>query len=203
MRDFTFRRFIYSILGVVLISIAVSLFRIANIGTDPFSCFNLGIAGIIGTSFGNAQLIVNIVLTILFIYPGWKYFGVGTVIAMFGVGYISDIVLSLLGIPEGEFNFFISLLLVIAGIVITSSGIAMYSSANLGISQYDMMGFLLRDTGVLSLQYARIVVDIVLVVAGFFMGSIVNVGTLLIALFVGPLVAWLIPNVMMPLVNGK
>ena len=66
-----------------------------------------------------------------------------------------------------------------------------------------MMGFLLRDTGVLSLQYARIVVDIVLVVAGFFMGSIVNVGTLLIALFVGPLVAWLIPNVMMPLVNGK
>ncbi|MDO5521738.1 MAG: hypothetical protein Q4G58_14685 [bacterium] len=205
MQSISLKKLGYSILGITLISIAVSLFRLANIGTDPFSCFNLGVANLTGLSFGTAQLLVNIILTLVLLYPGFRYFGVGTILAMVLVGYISDFVLYILPIDGSSFNMAIRLVIVCVGILTTSTGIAMYSCAKLGISQYDAMGFILCDAfrGKLKLQYARIIVDILLLVFGYFMGSVVGLGTIIIALGVGPVVSYLIPNVIDPLVNGK
>ncbi|MDO5292376.1 MAG: hypothetical protein Q4F05_06455 [bacterium] len=205
MKNISLKKLGYSILGIALISTAVSLFRLANIGTDPFSCFNLGVANVTGLSFGTAQLLVNIVLTLVLLYPGFKYFSVGTVLAMVLVGYISDFVLYILPIDGSSFNLFVRLIIVCTGILVTSTGIAMYSCAKLGISQYDAMGFILCDLthGKLKLQYAKIIVDITLIVLGYFMGSVVGIGTIIIALGVGPVLSYLIPNVIDPLVNGK
>lgn len=203
MKNITFKKIMFSLVGVVLISIAVSLFRLADIGTDPFSCFNLGIANVFGLSFGTAQLRTNIVLSILLLYPGLKYFGVGTILAMVLVGYISDFVLFILPFDGSGFSLLLRVVIVLVGIATTSTGISMYSCANLGISQYDMMGFLLSDTGLLRLSYARVIVDVALVVSGFFMGSVVGIGTVLIAFLVGPAVSWLIPNLIAPLVAEK
>lgn len=197
------KKVFYSTLGVILISLAVSLFRMADIGTDPFSCFNLGIANLTGISFGDAQLSTNIILTLILIYPGFKHFGFGPLLAMVGVGYISDFILYIFPFDASTQNMIIRILIVCAGILVTSTGIAMYSCTKFGISQYDAMSFILceKSNGKIKLQYARIAVDLILILGGYLMGSVVGIGTVLIALAVGPVVSYLIPNVFNPIMN--
>ncbi|MBE5962066.1 MAG: hypothetical protein E7256_11930 [Lachnospiraceae bacterium] len=197
------KRFILSTIGVLFISVAVTVFRFANIGTDPYSCFSLGIAGITGLSFGNAQLACNIVLTILLIIPGLKFFGIGTLTSMILIGYVSDFLLSLITYKSSELPMVIRILLVCVGILITSMGISLYSSAKLGISQYDAISFTITEfgKGKFKLSIVRIAVDIILILCGYLLGSVVGIGSILIAGGVGPVVGYLIPHVTDPLMK--
>lgn len=70
------RRATMMVAGILLIGISVGLLRLAAFGVDPFSCMNMGISGFLGMSFGNWQLIANILLLIVvFLQPvhllGW------------------------------------------------------------------------------------------------------------------------------------
>ena len=193
------KRILASLIGVILISIAVAIFRYCDIGTDPFSCFNLGICNITGLSFGNVQVLVSIILFLGLYFVGKQFFGIGTLMSMFLVGYISDFLLSIIPIEAATIPMYARYLILVVGLVTTSFGISLYSSANLGVSAYDAMSFILVDRyNHLHLQYTRILVDILLVVGGFFMGSVVGIGTLIIAFGVGPCVAYFLKKVTGP-----
>ena len=58
-------RILLMVIGILLIGLCVSFLRIAGFGVDPFSGMNLAISGFIGWSFGNWQLVINIVLLII------------------------------------------------------------------------------------------------------------------------------------------
>lgn len=203
MKNKLVTKIFFSLLGVVLISMAVSMFRLADIGTDPFSCFNLGIANVTGWSFGTAQLVTNVVLTAILIVPGLKHFGFGTIIAMVGVGYISDFILQILPVDVSGVGIAARIVIVCLGVLVTSTGIAMYSCAKFGISQYDAIGFVLCETtkGKLKLQYARIIIDLLLILFGYLMGSVVGIGTVIIALGAGPVISYLITKVFAPFMS--
>lgn len=47
----------FMLLGILLIGICVTCYRLSEFGVDPFSGMNLGISGFIGWSFGNWQLV--------------------------------------------------------------------------------------------------------------------------------------------------
>lgn len=78
--------------GILLIGISVGLLRLAAFGVDPFSCMNMGISGFLGMSFGNWQLIANILLLIVVFFTARSFIGLGTVVNMVFVGYIADFV---------------------------------------------------------------------------------------------------------------
>ena len=80
--------------GILLIGISVGLLRLAAFGVDPFSCMNMGISGFLGMSFGNWQLIANILLLIVVFFTARSFIGLGTVVNMVFVGYIADFVYS-------------------------------------------------------------------------------------------------------------
>ena len=203
MTRFSIKRFVYSTIGVLLISIAVSIFRFANIGTDPYSCFNLGISNLTGLSFGDSQLATNLVLTVFLIIPGWKFFGISTITSMVLIGYVSDFILTFITADATDVSLIVKIILVCIGITVTSTGIALYSSANLGIGQYDAIGFTIvnKSKGKLKLGPTRIVVDLLLILFGYLFGSTVGIGTVLIALGVGPLVGYLIAHVTDPFIQ--
>ena len=90
-------RVIWMIIGVFLIGFSVSLSRLSGLGTDPFSCMNLGVSAVLRNvtgneffSYGNYQVIVNVVLLIPMIIWMRKGLGLGTVINMIFVGYAAD-----------------------------------------------------------------------------------------------------------------
>ncbi len=83
-------RILLMVTGILLIGLCVSFLRIAGFGVDPFSGMNLAISGFIGWSFGNWQLVINIVLLIIVFFTVRHCIGLGTIINMVFVGYIAD-----------------------------------------------------------------------------------------------------------------
>ena len=200
MENRVMKRILASLTGVLLISTAVAIFRYCDLGADPFSCFNLGVAHLTGLSFGNVQVLVNLLLTAILFLVGHAYFGIGTVMSMFLIGYVSDFLLTIVPVKVTSLPMYIRYMILLIGLITTSFGISLYSCAKLGISPYDAMSFILVDkfSGKLHLQYTRIAIDVLLVLSGSLMGGIVGIGTLIIALGVGPCVAFLLKKITIP-----
>ena len=70
------RRATMMVAGILLIGISVGLLRLAAFGVDPFSCMNMGISGFLGMSFGNWQLIANILLLIVVFFTARSFIGI-------------------------------------------------------------------------------------------------------------------------------
>ncbi len=200
MENRVMKRILASLTGVLLISTAVAIFRYCDLGADPFSCFNLGVVHLTGLSFGNVQVLVNLLLTSILFLVGHAYFGIGTVMSMFLIGYVSDVLLAIVPVKVTSLPMYMRYVILLIGLITTSFGISLYSCAKLGISPYDAMSFILVDkfSGKLHLQYTRIAIDVLLVLSGSLMGGIVGIGTLIIALGVGPCVAFLLKKITIP-----
>ena len=200
MENRVLKRILASLTGVLLISTAVAIFRYCDLGADPFSCFNLGVVHLTGLSFGNVQVLVNLLLIAILFLVGHAYFGIGTVMSMFLIGYVSDFLLAVVPVKVTSLPMYMRYVILLIGLITTSFGISLYSCAKLGISPYDAMSFILVDkfSGKLHLQYTRIAIDVLLVLSGLLMGGIVGIGTLIIALGVGPCVAFLLKKITIP-----
>ena len=94
-RDWS-KSFFVMIIAVIVMGMCVSLLVMCDMGTDTCSAgthssaMNYGISHKIGMSFGNYQLLSNIVLLIIVIIFEKKLIGTGTFGNMILVGYSAD-----------------------------------------------------------------------------------------------------------------
>ncbi len=190
------------LIGNLFIGIAVALLRISAFGTDPYSTLNLGISGFLGISLGVYQLIFNfLLLGVIFLYSR-SLIGIGTIVNMIGIGFISDFIV------YGYSFFFddmpilaIRLTLMAIAVIFASSGVALYITPNLGISPYDALAFVIVKLSKNKVPFpiARITTDSLCVVIGFSFGAIVGVATVILAFFTGPFIQFFRKRVAEPI----
>ena len=84
------KTFALMLISVIMMGLGVSLLVLTEMGTDPCSAMNYGIARTLGLSFGNYQLLFNTALLILVILLDWRLIGTGTIGNMVVVGYSAD-----------------------------------------------------------------------------------------------------------------
>lgn len=184
-------------LGVICIGASVGMMRIANFGTDPFSCMNLGISSHLPVSYGTCQLLVNLVLFIVMALALRKAIGLGTIVNMAGCGYIADFLVWLLGhfdisTESMAEHLIIRGVLMLAAVVLLGFGAGLYMQCDIGIAPYDALGQVIEQAlhGKLQYKWTRIGTDLICVAVGFFAGSVVGVATVITAFFTGPLVTF-------------
>lgn len=184
-------------LGVIAIGISVGLMRIANFGTDPFSCMNLGISSHLPVSYGTCQLLVNLVLFIVMVLALRKAIGLGTLVNMAGCGYTADFLLWILGhfnisTESMDEHLVIRVVLMLAAVILLGFGAGLYMQCDIGIAPYDALGQVIEQAvhGKLQYKWTRIGTDLICVTVGFLLGSVVGVATVITAFFTGPLVTF-------------
>lgn len=178
-------------IGVGVLGFSIFLLRLADFGTDPFTTMNLGISSFLGGSFGHLQLIVNIILAVLVAFVSLKYIGIGTIVNMVFVGYVSDFFMKLFTtIYGGSLSLFMRIILLIIGIIVCGLGVTMYMHSDMGVAPYDAIPDIIEmKTGKrVSFQVARVGLDILTVLIGFLFGATVGIGTVITAFFMGPLI---------------
>lgn len=179
----------FVILGVVIIGFGISLSVRAGLGTDPFTCLNMGLSKLTGQSFGTCQLIMNLILFIFPIVFSRKDIGIGSIANMFLVGYTADFFGFLYSfLPEK--SVVESFLLMIIGLFVTAYGVAMYMEGNLGIAPYDSLGVIASNKLKKEYGIVRMVQDIICVVIGFLLGGTVGIATVLTALLMGYIITY-------------
>lgn len=191
MGQYTVRRILFLILGICLIGVSLTFSRIAGFGTDSSSCFVLGISNVTGIQFGYSLIIINIIILIFVVLFERKFFGLGTVINMLFIGIISDVTLQWLQQVTGtELSFFLRCMFMIASVLLLGFSAALYISADLGLAPYDSLGYVLvkitKKQG--AFRWFRIATDVLCVIGGYFMGAVIGINTVILALSLGPLI---------------
>lgn len=183
-------RLIYTVVGIILIGIAVAFVRIAALGTDPFATLNLGLTEFSGFRYGLTSIFTNIIATIFILFVDKRLIGLGTILSMLLVGNISDIIINVIAgtfapVESLGLRFLIALL----GMLILAIGAAMNIVANLGVSPYDALPLVAETLGKgkIRFQHARIVLDFASVAIGFALGAKIGIMTIITAFFMGPL----------------
>lgn len=208
MKKFNSKRVMMMIYGIILVGISVGLFRMSSLGTDPFTTMNLGVSSFLNLSFGTYQLIVNLVLFMIVFFLMRDCISLGTIVNMVFIGYIADAIVHLF-IEFGvvELAMHIRIMMAIIAVIITSLGVSLYMTADLGIAPYDALALLIvRVTeGKYAFAWARVTTDVLSVLIGFYFGGVLGVITLVTAFFTGPLVQFFRQRFAEPLLlsNGK
>ena len=189
--------FLLMCIGNLFLGLGVALLRLADFGTDPYSCMNIGMSGQLGLTYGTFQLIMNLILFVPAIIVVPKTFGVGAFINMIGIGYIADFFMWF----WGGFGFTIEvfsgqliarIIIVLIGILVFCFGIGLYMACDMGVAPYDAVGLVLEklSKGKLVFRWMRVVSDVICMIVGYISGGTLGVITIIVAFFAGPLVSW-------------
>ncbi|MGN0742101.1 MAG: membrane protein, partial [Candidatus Fimadaptatus sp.] len=94
----------------------------------------------------------------------------------------------LLGVLFPDPTLATRIVFLVIGVVVMCFASAIYFTADLGVSVYDAIALHLDKKLPIPFRIIRICTDLICVGIGFALGAVVGVGTLITALFMGPLI---------------
>ena len=121
------------------------------------------------------------------------------------LGPVSDLSYSLfapfLAVPADD--LIPRVLLLLGGMAVSCFGVSLYMCLDFGMGPYDAASCIINDMthGRLPFRYARILLDSTSVIIGFLLGSLVGIGTVVMALGMGPLINFFNQHVNTPLLR--
>lgn len=194
MKNHIFKRLILFFIGMTIIQFGVALFLKTNIGSDPFTVFNQGLAFLLNITPGQANMIILAVLICIILLVNRKYINIGTVICVIGVGPIIDLSLMIAGyIPIESCSLIVKSIFLIVISFVIAVGFSILKSADLGVAPNDNMYFIIRDKFRIQFKYARMGMDLGFLIIGYILGGVFGIGTIISALVTGPFVQFCMP----------
>ena len=190
------RRIVLAVVGMAIAGIAVGFFKRAFFGVDPFQCFCNGMNQVIPIGFGTLYMLINAVLLIIDFFLDRHYIGISTFINLFLVGYAAEFSENMLARWFGDLALPGRILFLAIGIIIGCIAAALYYTADLGVSTYDAIPLHIADRKpkvfgkVVPFRVVRIICDLICVGIGFALGFMPGIGTIITALFMGPLITF-------------
>ena len=187
------KRLIVMNIGVFFMGFFLSFLIKVDLGTDPCTFMNLTLSRFFGISFGNWQLILNVFLFIFVILFGRKFIGFGTIANMVFIGYIADFFVWLWEktLPEYLFTTFPYRAIVFAAaLFLFIIAVSFYINAAMGVAPYDAMPQIISERVLKKVPFAviRICYDFLVILIGMLFGGTPNIGIVLMALFLGPII---------------
>ncbi len=204
-----------SLFGVIICAISVGIFKIAALGVDPFQSFMAGLDAVVPIKFGTLYVITNAVMLLFALIFDKHYIGIATFINLFLLGYITQFTYEYLQTIIVNPSMVVRVICLIVAVVIICFGSAFYMTADLGVSTYDAVALIIVNTWKKGkFQYVRIITDLVCVALGitlFLMSgaklievpTIVGVGTIITAFFMGPLIEYFNVHIARPFLKRK
>jgi len=191
------------ITGLAFFGFGITLFLRANLGLAPWDIFHKGLSEKFGISIGLVIQGVGLLLLVLWI-PLRQRPGVGTILNAVEIGLVVNLTKPLIGEPD---QLVIRALMVIAGVLVVGIGSALYIGAGLGSGPRDglMLGLSKRSIAgrQISIRVARTAVELIVMVAGIFLGGTVGIGTVIFMFGIGPLVQLILPRFEMRLASDR
>ena len=176
---------LYLILGLILFGLGETLLITANAGVSPWTVLAQGISIRTGYSIGLTTFFVSIGVLCLWI-PLRQKPGIGTIFNIIIISVVIDVSLPYLPAPE---TILLQILQIISAVVIVGIGSGFYLIANLGPGSRDglMTGLQIMTNKPISL--IRAIIEISVVIVGWYLGGVVGIGTIVFALAIGPFVS--------------
>ena len=175
--------------GLALYGFSTALLVNSDLGLDPWDVFHQGLAERIGIKIGIATVVTSALVMLFWIQLRQRP-GVGTISNAIVIGLVVDAVLTFLPDPDAIAPRSVFLA---SGIVLNGIATGMYIGAGLGPGPRDglMTGWAARSGR--TIRLVRTLIEVAVLIVGWFLGGTVGVGTAAYALAIGPLAHIFIP----------
>ncbi|MDO5337837.1 MAG: hypothetical protein Q4E89_10375 [Eubacteriales bacterium] len=198
------KRIAMAFFGVIVTGFCVGAFQKANLGADPFTCFVTGIGNIFHSTYSVFYLIVTGLLLVGVFFVEKHYIGIATIINLFFTGVAADFMRNVLDGLFPEPTMIARVIMMLFGILGSCFAASVYFTADLGVSAYDAVSLIAAyKYKLMAFRICRICTDLICVTVGFVFHVTIGVGTVITALFMGPVIQWFNTNVSEPFLYGK
>lgn len=185
------RRVILLLIGLTIAHLGVTLFLLAELGSDPF---NVMIQGLYRSlpwpdfmTHGYVHMVVSFGIILVLLVVDRSYIRIGTLLCMFLGGPIIDVFTAALGsIINARSPMVLRLAALVAGCVILAFGMTVVINSKAGTGPNDLVAVVISDKTRRKFGAVRITVDVCFALTGFLLGGTLGLGTIICAFLVGP-----------------
>lgn len=177
------KRLTQLLLGLFIYGFGIVFTINANIGYAPWDVFHAGLANTLGISLGNASIAVGVLIVLLAMILGERV-GLGTLLNMVLIGVFIDLIMGLELIPKSS-NFFIGLLMMAVGMIVIAIATFFYIGSGFGAGPRDSLMVAVTRLTKLPVGICRATIEILAVLAGWLLGGLLGIGTVISALSIG------------------
>lgn len=179
--------------GLCIAHLGVTLFLLADLGSDPFNVLVQGIfrtlSGVTGFKFlthGYTHIGINLLIILILLFVDHNYIKLGTVFCMAFGGPIIDFFTALLeNYINSSLPFGVRLGILALGCVILAYGMTVVIKSDAGTGPNDLVAIAVSEKGHFPFGITRTITDVSFVVIGFLLGGKFGVGTIVCAVLVG------------------
>jgi uncharacterized membrane protein YczE len=172
--------------GLSLFSVAIVAMLESGLGLPPWDVFHQGIAEHTPLSLGQVTIVVGVVI-LVFAWMLGQPPGFGTVANTIVIGSGVDLLSELGWVRDlAEAGIWPRVGLLAAGIALFGVGSAFYIGAGLGAGPRDSMMLAITRLTRWRIGAVRVAIEVTVLVIGIILGGTVGIGTVAMALLVGP-----------------
>ena len=202
-------RVLILLVGLTIAHLGVTLFILADLGSDPFNVLVQGIFRTIGNlldwsfiTHGRVHIVICFIIILALLAVDRSYIKIGTILCMIFGGPIIDVFTVVLAPVFAITDSFVFKLLMLAlGCVILAYGMTIVIKSNAGTGPNDLVAVVISDKLKKKFSIVRIIVDLSFVIIGFVLGGSLGIGTIICAFCVGPVAGHFLP-INEKIVNG-
>lgn len=171
-------RYLLFFAGLIFYGLGNALaIKVKFLGIHPWEVLNVALFQHFGMTIGTWGVLCGLFLVIVSFFLDRKYINIGTFLNAIMIGPIMDLFLHLNILPDASPHLAVNLFILFAGIAITGIGGGMYVAAGIGAGPRDGFMLSISDKTGLSVSKARILIESIVLLLGFFLGGPVFIMT--------------------------
>ena len=172
------KKTLWMVLGLFIFGTGSYISIQANIGLGAWEAFQMGIADLIGMSYGNVSLLVGLIIVIFDMMLKEKI-GFGTILNAIIIGKAVDL-WNWIGLMPKMDNFYLGIVVLLIGQMMISIGTYFYIREGMGGGPRDsLMTALSKRLPKVPVGYIRGMIEGTVLVIGYLMGAKVGLGTVI------------------------
>ena len=182
-KPYRIKNILQMICGFFIFALGIMLTVKADFGLAPWDVFHISLSEKAHLTFGTIVIIVGTLIIIV----NWLFkekIGVGTIFNVFMIGWFIDIINYFNFIPTPQ-SYIIKLIMIIAGLFVMGIGSYFYLSTGLGTGPRDGLMIIIAKLSKKPIGFGRTIIEVSVLIIGYFLGSKVGIGTVIMALFTG------------------
>jgi uncharacterized protein len=179
-------RYVVLLTGLLLFGLGTAIaIQVKHIGLHPWDVLNVALFEQFGLTIGTWGIICGLILLIFSLVVDRKYIYIGTFFNAMLIGPFIDFFLWTDLLPKATHTW-VDYLILLLGIGIAGTGGGMYVAAGLGAGPRDGFMLFISDKTKLSVSHARILVESLVLILGYFLGGPVFVMSFIYTFLLSP-----------------
>lgn len=179
------KKLIIIVVGSIIAAYGITLALYAGFGGATLAVLWQGISKTFHISIGMASLIVAIVMIVFVFFYDRSQIHIGTILYQIVYSLCVDLFAN---VHVYSTHLWVNALIMLLGVVFFAIGTGFYAAASLGRGSYEALTFSLAEKNGWQVKVVRMILDMLMVIAGVLLGGKFGICTIVTIIISGPVI---------------